>query len=312
MNAGAPGWRQARAELDAGLPDTGCAVVFRLSGASATGGCSEGDRENGWVLEQRLVLSGELAAGGGAALGASVMLLPFATDVKKAEGTERGGDVLVLGAPGISLDGLSGVGVGGIVVFRCDPAVRVHGVRAGNTPNVWKRVKVLTVPGAAVGSAYGVAVAAVGDDDVVVGGAYDSVSELQGGSTRSNRLSAGVQSGNARVVKVRRSGMWTNGGLTWKDGHGSVENWRQTGAMAAGSSCYQLLQATLVRRQRARPLACVDAKARTGQGCMRRRCTDARPARVHVLVLTRPPHITCMHAHTCSAGTPSQACIGSR
>ena len=63
---GSPGYsRQGRAELEAALPDGGCALVFRRSplGAGGDGG-SVGrgggflNLSDGWVLEDRLLLSG--------------------------------------------------------------------------------------------------------------------------------------------------------------------------------------------------------------------------------------------------------------
>jgi hypothetical protein len=181
---GSPGWRQGRAEFDAAFPDTGCAVVYRRIAASSA-------VSRVWMLEERLVASGEEAACGGVWLGASVALLSGTDDA-----TLRGADYVLLGAPGLSSSaggarggggGLSGVGVGGVLVYLFSTSTSTS---ATTTPSsfptttaavtaaassgkavrgLWKRVKVLLFPEAGPGSLYGWSIAALGSDSLVVG-----------------------------------------------------------------------------------------------------------------------------------------------
>ena len=180
---GSPGWRQGRAEFDAAFPDAGCAVVYRRISASSAA-------SRVWMLEERLVASGEEAACGGVWLGASIALLSGSDDT-----TLGGADYVLLGAPGLSSSaggarggggGLSGVGVGGVLVYLFSTSTSTSTTTTASSfpattatassgvgkavRGLWKRVKVLLFPEAGPGSLYGWSIAALGSDSLVVGG----------------------------------------------------------------------------------------------------------------------------------------------
>jgi len=177
-----PGWRQGRAEFDAAFPDAGCAVVYRRIAASSAA-------SRVWMLEERLVASGEEAACGGVWLGAAVALMGGTNDA-----TLGGADYVLLGAPGLSSSaggarggggGLSGVGVGGVLVYLFSTSASTSATTSTSSfpaataaassgagkevRGLWKRVKVILFPEAGPGSLYGWSIAACGSDSLVVG-----------------------------------------------------------------------------------------------------------------------------------------------
>ena len=234
---GTPGWRQAQAEHQVALP-AGSALVFRRGEASVAGDVGS------WAFEERLLVSGELLGSSDSELGTSIAILRPDTVTEWADETARGGkgarDVVVLGAPGLG-EGASG----GLFVFASDGIGRAGG--QGEVRHLWKRIKTIVFDSFSTSafSSFGVAIAAVGDDSVIVGGPtatnFPHASHL---------LSDAVPSGAARVLQLRRSVGRDGGGRVWKPGHFAVVNsekaqgsgGKSEQGLASGSSCWELLQ----------------------------------------------------------------------
>ena len=203
---GSPGWRQRRAEFYAMLPDAGCALVFRRPPAPARAtAASSWAFEERLVLSGEMAGCGTLEVGSAVAIlpraaaaapqGPASSSSPSSSQARAGE--LQGGDAVLVGAPGLSgmargdraAEGLAGAGSGGVAVFilAAEAWSGSSGTGAGGggpegdgggggggggvTGDVlWQRVRVVLFPEAGPLSFHGRALAAVGDDGVVVGG----------------------------------------------------------------------------------------------------------------------------------------------